>query len=76
MKALRISNVQVAQISKWEADFLQLISYSTCVTLEQYVAVCFELQERYEALHGNGTRAHFFSYLIRMAKDAPTATPA
>jgi len=70
VKALRISNVQVSQISKWEADFLQLISYVTCVTLEQYVAACFQLQQRYQELHG--TRAHFFSYMIGMAKDVPS----
>ena len=31
VKALRISNVQTSQISRWEADFLQLIKFNTNV---------------------------------------------
>lgn len=62
VKALRISNVQVSQISRWEADFLQLISYNSNVDLAQYATLCFQLQQWHEALHG--THAHFFAYLM------------
>jgi len=62
VKALRISNVQVSQISRWEADFLQLISYNSNVDLSQYATLCFQLQQCYEALHGK--QAHFFTYLM------------
>jgi len=62
VKALRISNVQVSQISRWEADFLQLISYNSNVDISQYATMCFQLQQWHEALHG--TRAHFFTYLM------------
>ena len=61
-KALRISNVQVSQISRWEVDFLQLISYNSNVDLAQYATLCFQLQQWHEALHG--TQAHFFTYLM------------
>mmetsp|Transcript_28682 Transcript_28682/g.71436 ORF Transcript_28682/g.71436 Transcript_28682/m.71436 type:complete len:155 (-) Transcript_28682:656-1120(-) len=62
VKALRISNVQVSQISRWEADFLQLIQYNSNVDLTQYAAQCFQLQQGHEALHGK--HAHFFTYLM------------
>jgi len=62
VKALRISNVQVSQISRWEADFLQLISFNSNVDLSQYATECFQLQQWHEALHG--THAHFFTYLM------------
>ena len=62
VKALRISNVQVTQISKWEADFLQLIGYQTNVGLSTYAALCFQLQQRHEILHDS--HAHFFTYLM------------
>jgi len=67
VKALRISNVQVSQISRWEADFLQLISYNSNVDLAQYATQCFQLQQWHEALHGK--HAHFFTYL--MGQPAP-----
>lgn len=62
VKALRISNVQVSQISRWEADFLQLISYNSNVDLSQYATLCFQLQQFHEALHGKSV--HFFTYLM------------
>mmetsp|Transcript_1146 Transcript_1146/g.3006 ORF Transcript_1146/g.3006 Transcript_1146/m.3006 type:complete len:278 (+) Transcript_1146:35-868(+) len=62
VKALRISNVQVSQISRWEADFLQLINYNSNVDLSQYASLCFKLQQWHEALHGK--QAHFFTYLM------------
>merc|ERR1719174_1704979 len=52
VKALRISNVQTSQISRWEADFLQLLSFNTNVTVAQYAAACFDLQKAHENLHG------------------------
>ena len=62
VKALRISNVQTSQISRWEADFLQLIKFNTNVDLNQYTTLCFSLQQSYEAAHG--TRVQFFTYLM------------
>jgi len=67
VKALRISNVQTSQISRWEADFLQLIKFNTNVDLNQYTALCFSLQQSYEASHG--TRVQFFTFLMMQAKD-------
>ena len=67
VKALRISNVQVSQISRWEADFLQLLSFNTNVTVPQYAAACFDLQKAHEALHGK--QCHFFTYLMSCTAD-------
>ena len=67
VKALRISNVQTSQISRWEADFLQLIKFNTNVDLNQYTTLCFSLQQSYERAHG--TRIQFFTYLMMQAKD-------
>ena len=64
-KALRISNVQVSQISRWEADFLQLLSYNTNVTVAQYATTCFELQKAHEDLHQKP--CHFFTYLMALS---------
>lgn len=66
VKALRISNVPVAQISKWEASFLQLIEFNTNVVLNDYVALCFRLQQRYQELRGE--RVHFFNFLMAQAQ--------
>jgi SAM-dependent methyltransferase len=65
VKALRISNVQVSQISRWEADFLQLLSYNTNVTVAQYAAMCFDLQKAHEQLHQKP--CHFFTYLMSLS---------
>ena len=65
VKALRISNVQVQQVSRWEADFLQLLSYNTNVTVSQYAQCCFTLQTAHEHMHGRQCR--FFTYLMSMA---------
>lgn len=65
VKALRISNVQVGQISRWEADFLQLLSFNTNVTVPQYAQCCFALQRAHEALHGRPCR--FFTYLMSLS---------
>jgi hypothetical protein len=71
VKALRISNVQTSQISRWEADFLQLIKFNTNVVLEQYTKVCFQLQRVYEATHG--THLHFFTFLMLQARELEKA---
>eukprot|EP00320_Phaeocystis_rex_P003386 CAMPEP_0119070102 /NCGR_PEP_ID=MMETSP1178-20130426/33904_1 /TAXON_ID=33656 /ORGANISM="unid sp, Strain CCMP2000" /LENGTH=285 /DNA_ID=CAMNT_0007051913 /DNA_START=185 /DNA_END=1042 /DNA_ORIENTATION=+ len=71
VKALRISNVQTSQISRWEADFLQLIKFNTNVVLEQYSKVCFTLQRVYEATHGK--RLQFFTFLMLQAKELEKA---
>ena len=71
VKALRISNVQVGQISRWEADFLQLLSYNTNVTVSQYAACCFNLQKSHEVLHGKQCR--FFTYLMSLSGPSPVA---
>ena len=68
VKALRISNVQVSQISRWEADFLQLIGFNTNVALLEYTSLCFQLQQRYMEHYG-GERVQFFSFLMAQAKD-------
>jgi len=65
VKALRISNVQVSQISRWEADFLQLLAFNTNVTVAQYAAMCFDLQKAHEDLHRKP--CHFFTYLMSLS---------
>jgi len=65
VKALRISNVQVCQISRWEADFLQLLSFNTNVTVAQYAACCFALQKAHETMHR--TPCRFFTYLMSLS---------
>jgi len=73
VKALRISNVQVCQISRWEADFLQLLGFNTNVTVAQYAACCFSLQRAHETLHGRPCR--FFTYLMALSgNDQPGAS--
>jgi hypothetical protein len=74
VKALRISNVQVSQISKWEADFLQLISYQTNIDLSQYASLSFQLQQRHETLHSS--HAHFFTYLMAQPRVEEAAAAA
>jgi hypothetical protein len=69
VKALRISNVQVGQISRWEADFLVLLSFNTNVTTAQYAASCFALQRANAALHDKPCR--FFTYLMSLSGAAP-----
>jgi len=71
VKALRISNVQVSQISRWEADFLLLLSFNTNVTAAQYAAACFDLQKAHEELHGRP--CHFFTYLMSLSNLTPAA---
>ena len=71
VKALRISNVQTSQISRWEADFLQLIKFNTNVLLEQYTKVCFQLQRVYEAKHGK--HLQFFTFLMLQARELEKA---
>jgi len=71
VKALRISNVQTSQISRWEADFLQLIKFNTNVVLEQYTKVCFQLQRVYEATHGK--HLQFFTFLMLQARELEKA---
>ena len=66
VKALRISNIPVSQISRWEASFLQLIDYNTNVDLQQYAALCFKIQQRYERMRGEHIK--FFTYLMLQAK--------
>ena len=70
-QALRISNVQVSQISRWEADFLLLLSFNTNVTAAQYAAACFDLQKAHEELHGRP--CHFFTYLMSLSNLTPAA---
>jgi len=70
VKALRISNVQVAQVSRWEADFLQLLSFNTNVNVEQYASMCFELQQVHVRLHKK--HCHFFTYLMSLSEDPST----
>jgi len=72
VRALRISNVQVCQISRWEADFLQLLQFNTNVTVAQYAACCFALQRSHEALHGQPCR--FFTYLMALGSGADSAS--
>lgn len=74
VKALRISNVQVCQISRWEADFLQLLSFNTNVTVAQYAACCFRLQKAHEALHN--TPCRFFTFLMALSGPEPPASGA
>jgi len=71
VKALRISNVQVCQISRWEADFLQLLSFNTNVTVAQYASCCFALQRAYESVHSKPCR--FFTYLMELHSPASNA---
>ena len=71
VKALRISNVQTSQISRWEADFLQLIKFNTNVDLNQYTQLCFSLQQSYAEAHGQ--RVQFFTFLMMQAKDLDKA---
>jgi len=66
VKALRISNVPVTQISRWEASFLTLIEFNTTVGLKEYAGLCFRLQQRYQELHGE--RVQFFTYLMLQAQ--------
>ena len=66
VKALRISNVPVAQISRWEASFLTLIEFNTTMGLKEYAGLCFRLQQRYQELHGE--RVQFFTYLMLQAQ--------
>jgi len=70
--ALRISNVPVAQISRWEASFLALIEYNTNVDLKDYANLVFRLQQRYQQQRGG--RSQFFTYLMLQAQklDAPS----
>lgn len=55
----------MSQISRWEADFLQLLSFNTNVTVSQYAAACFDLQRAHEELHGKP--CHFFAYLMNLS---------
>jgi len=66
VKALRISNVPVTQISRWEASFLTLIEFNTTMGLKEYAGLCFRLQQRYQELHGE--RIQFFTYLMLQAQ--------
>eukprot|EP00962_Isochrysis_galbana_P009498 scaffold2645_cov112-Isochrysis_galbana.AAC.14 len=66
LRALRISNVQVRQISRWEVNFLKLIDFNTNVELSDYADLTFRLQERF--LKERGERVHFFSFLMRMCQ--------
>ena len=52
LRALKISNVQVGQISRWEINFLKLISFETNIELSDYASLCFRLQERYLRTRG------------------------
>lgn len=70
--ALRISNVPVAQISRWEASFLALIEYNTNLELKDYANLVFRLQQRYQAQRGG--RAQFFTYLMLQAQKLDTNT--
>ena len=63
--------LQVSQISRWEADFLQLLSFNTNVTVAQYAATCFDLQKAHEDLHGKP--CHFFTYLMSLSTPATAA---
>jgi len=65
-KALRISNVPVSQISRWEASFLTLIQFNTNVELTEYANLVFRLQQRYQLERGG--RAQFFTYLMLQAQ--------
>ena len=64
--------VGVVEISRWEVDLLQLIEFNVNVELRRYAMVCFSLQQRYEAAHGQ--RAHFFTYLMKPFADGDQAT--
>jgi hypothetical protein len=66
LRALRISNVQVRQISRWEVNFLKLIDFNTNVELTDYADLTFRLQERF--LKERGEKVHFFSFLMRICK--------
>lgn len=67
VSALRISNVTVAQISKWEANFLQLIQFHTNVVLADYAKACFRLQQTF--LAARGERVPFFTFLMLKAEE-------
>jgi len=69
-KALRISNVPVAQISRWEASLLTLIEFNTSLELVEYANLVFRLQERYQ--HQHGGRSQFFTYLMLQAQTLDT----
>jgi hypothetical protein len=62
---------QVCQISRWEADFLQLLSFNTNVTVAQYASCCFALQRAYESVHSKPCR--FFTYLMELHSPASNA---
>ena len=61
-RSLCISNVNVALISTWEADFLRLLSFNVHISVNEYVQQCFTLQSLYQRLHGRSCK--FFTYLM------------
>ena len=67
VRALRISNVTVSQISRWEANFLQLIHYNTNIVLTDYASACFQLQQSFFAARGQ--HVQFFSFLMLKAQE-------
>jgi len=67
LRALRISNVQVRQISRWEVNFLKLIDFNTNVDLSDYANLTFRLQERF--FKARGERVHFFSFLMNVCRN-------
>mmetsp|Transcript_15023 Transcript_15023/g.48970 ORF Transcript_15023/g.48970 Transcript_15023/m.48970 type:complete len:320 (+) Transcript_15023:105-1064(+) len=68
LRALKISNVQVGQISRWEINFLKLISFETNIELSDYASLCFRLQERY--LRTRGEKVQFFTFLMNACSAA------
>ena len=62
LRALRISNVSVSQISRWEINFLKLIDFNTNVERSDYVDATFRLQERYS--RERGELLAFFTFLM------------
>ena len=62
-----MTRAQVGQISRWEADFLQLLGFNTNVTVSQYAQCCFSLQRAHETLHGKPCR--FFTYLMSLSNN-------
>ena len=44
---------------------MQLLNFNTNVTVAQYAACCFALQQSHEKLHG--TPCRFFTYLMALS---------
>jgi len=67
LRALRISNVQVGQISRWEVNFLKLIDFNTNVELADFADITFRLQERF--FKQRNIKVQFFTFLMSVCKE-------